>query len=246
MSFIKKQMFLVLMVSAASLFGNPITAEINFFRMFLKTAEAKPFPQYYLLAQYQSDEGALFLAVHNKNKSYVLLEKDRAINLGSMKVTAKKFNGHQLLLESEDGSAYFLSFSDRNDNKPISFDITSNSHDPVVGKMAFSTEHDPLNVFKDIANFLGIPKFITAQFTNLPKQARTNAGRPGWVLDQTIPHILLMTSPFKANDIIVTIDGLATNDVNKLKQHLTKKSNMDYFDVEIQRDGNLKMIRVRL
>jgi hypothetical protein len=246
MSIIKKQMFLVLIVFTASLFGNPINAEINFFRMFLKAAEAKPLPQYYLLAQYQSDEGALFLAVHDKNKSYVLLEMDRAINLGSMTVTAKEFNGNQLMLESEDGSTYFLGFSDRATNKPISFNITSQSDDPVVGRMAFSTEHDPLKVFKDIANFLGLPKFITAQFTNPPKQVRTNSGRPGWVLDETIPSILLMTSPFKVNDIIVTIDGLATNDVNKLKQHLTEKSNIDYFDVEIQRDGNLKMIRVRL
>ena len=34
--------------------------------------------------------------------------------------------------------------------------------------------------------------------------------------------------------------------VDKLKKHLTEKSNVGYFDVEIQRDGNLKMIRVRL
>ena len=246
MSIIKKQIFLVLIIFTASLFGNPITAEINFSRMFLKAAVAKPLPQYYLLAQYQSDEGALFLAVHDKNKSYVLLEMDRAVNLGSMNVIAKEFDGTQLILESEDGSIYSLGFSNKTTGKTISFSITPQSDDPVVGRMAFSTEDDPLNVFKDIANFLGIPKFITAQFTNLPKQARTNSGRPGWVLDKTIPSILLMTSSFKENDIIVTIDGLATNDVNKLKQHLTKKSNIDYFDVEIQRDGHLKMIRVRL
>ena len=246
MIIIKKQMFLVLIVFTASLFGNPVTAEINFFRMFLKTADAKPLPKYYLLAQYQSDEGALFLAVHDKNKSYVLLEMDRAISLGSMTVTAKTFDGDRLFLESRDGSTYFLGFSNKVANKPVLPNVTAEYNDKITGRMAFSNDQDALKHFKDVANFLGIPKFITSQFTSLPKQGRTNSGRPGWVLDETIPSILLVTSPFKSNDIIVTIDGLATNDVNKLKKHLTEKSNVGYFDVEIQRDGNLKMIRVRL
>ena len=63
---------------------------------------------------------------------------------------------------------------------------------------------------------------------------------------EKIPNILLLTSPFKSNDIIVTIDGVSANNVNKLKQHLSNKSNKDFFDIEIQRSGNLKMIRVRL
>ena len=150
------------------------------------------------------------------------------------------------MLESTDGSTYSLSFPEEQPNKPNALNITSENTNQTLGRMEFSNDKDSLKVFKDIANFLGIPKFITSQFTSIPKQARTSAGRPGWILDETIPSILLVTSPFKSNDIIVTIDGLATNDVNKLKQHLTKKSNIDYFDVEIQRDGYLKMIRVRL
>ena len=78
--------------------------------MFLKVPDAKPLPQYYLLAQYQSDEGALFLAVHDKNKSYVLFELDRAVSLGSMTVTAKAFDGDRLVLETRDGSTYFLEY----------------------------------------------------------------------------------------------------------------------------------------
>ena len=52
---------------------------------------------------------------------------------------------------------------------------------------------------------------------------RTNGGRDGWLLDETIPNILLLTSPFKSNDIIVTIDGVSANNINKLKQHLIKE-----------------------
>ena len=246
MQIINKQMFLALVVISASLFGNPIGAEIRFFRMFLEAPEAKPLPHYYLLAQYQSEDGALFLAVHDEDKSYVLFELNRTINLGSMNVTAKRFDQEQLMLESTDGSTYLLGFPEEQPNKPNALNIISKNTNQALGGMEFSNDKDSLKVFKDIANFLGIPKFITSQFTSIPKQARTSSGRPGWILDETIPSILLVTSPFKSNDIIVTIDGFATNDVKKLKQHLTKKSNIDYFDVEIQRDGNLKMIRVRL
>ena len=94
MRIIKKQAFLALAVIMALLFGGPVTAEINFFRMFLKAPELQPLPQYYLLAQYQSDEGALFLAVHNEDKSYVLFELGRTIDLGLMSVTAKSFDGN--------------------------------------------------------------------------------------------------------------------------------------------------------
>ena len=246
MRIIKKQTFLALAVVLASLAGGPVIAEINFFRLFLKAPETQPLQQYYLLAQYQSDEGALFLAVNDEDKSYVLLELGLTVDLGLMSVTAKEFDGDQLLLESENGSTYFLSFPKGEKNKPIASNIITKNKSQPLGKMEFSNDKDSLKIFKDIANFIGIPKFITAQFTSIPKQARTSSGRPGWILDENVPSILLVTSPFKSNDIIVTIDGFATNDVNKLKQHLTKKPNMDYFDVEIQRDGNLKMIRVRL
>ena len=246
MRIIKKHAFLALAVIMASLFGGPVAAEINFFRMFLKAPESQPLPQYYLLAQYQSDEGALFLAVHNEDKSYVLFELGRTMDLGLMSVTAKEFDGDQLILESENGSTYFLSFPKEEKNKPIASNIIIEDKSQTLGKMEFSNNKDSLKNFKDIAHFIGIPKFITAQFTSVPNQARTSSGRPGWILDETIPSILLATSPFKSNDIIVTIDGFATNDVNKLKQYLTKEPNIDYFDVEIQRDGNLKMIRVRL
>ena len=128
-------------------------------------------------------------------------------------------------------------------DKGFKVTILDNLSKQIHGETQNSTLYKSI---KDIANFIGIPKFITAQFTSIPKQARTSSGRPGWILDENVPSILLVTSPFKSNDIIVTIDGFATNDVNKLKQHLTKKPNMNYFDVEIQRDGNLKMIRVRL
>ena len=246
MKILKKQMLFALTMVMASLFGTTINAEINFFRMLLKAPEAIPLPQYYLLAQYQSDEGALFLAIHTEEKSYVMLELGRSVSLGSMTVTAKKFNGNRLDLESEGGSSYFLSFPDAVPNKPTAENTTLPKNNQALGRMEFSKDKDSLKVFKDVANFLGVPKFITSQFMSVPGQARTNSGRPGWILDESIPSILLVTSPFKSNDIIVTINGLAMNDVNKLKQHLINKPNIDYFDVEIQRDGKLKMIRVRL
>ena len=119
-------------------------------------------------------------------------------------------------------------------------------HSEVVALSNLIDDKQALKVFKEIAELIGIPNFISSQFTELPKQSRTNGGRDGWLLDNTIPNILLLTSPFKSNDIIVTIDGISANNINKLKQHLSKKNNNNFFDVEIQRSGNLKMIRVRL
>ena len=61
-----------------------------------------------------------------------------------------------------------------------------------------------------------------------------------------MPILLLLASPFKANDLIVSIDGINTHQLDELEPHLSEKPENSYFDVEIQRGGELKMLRIRL
>ena len=240
---LKNRIKLLASVSFMLFFGSGVYAEINFSRLFLKNSEEQNLSGYYLLAQYESDENSLFLAVHAEDNSYKLFEMGVPAVLQELQLTAVEFDGERLELKDEVGATYFLSFISEITEKIKPMDSKLKDKVMVLKSM---DNANTLKIFKDVANLLGVPDFITAQFSSLPKQGRTNAGRPGWVLDETIPKILLLTSPFKPNDIIVTIDGIAIKNINKLKQNLSKKNNADYFDVEIQRGGNLKMIRVRL
>ena len=234
--------FITIFISFTFL-NNPTYAEIDFSRLFFASKKTINLLNHTLLAQYESDEGSLFLSVNIKDNTYKLLEIGKTESINGLELTAIKFDGEQLILKSLENSKYSIRFNQ--ESKIEEFET------PRVYKNNRSTSNliddkQALKVFKEIAAFIGIPSFISSQFTELPKQTRTNGGREGWLLDEKIPNILLLTSPFKSNDIIVTIDGVSANNVNKLKQHLSNKSNKDFFDIEIQRSGNLKMIRVRL
>lgn len=224
----------------------PASAELDFFRLFLKVQEARPLPMYSLLAHYSSEDGSLFLGMHEKNQSYQMFELGKEVDLGSLVLKVKTFQDDRLMFESVDGKMYFLSFLDNNSASPEVASMPPKTKNLSLVSLGTYANINGLSEFKAIATAIGIPKFITAQFTSLPKVGRTNSGRRGWVLDETIPKILLLASPFRRGDIIVTIDGQNTGDIEGLRQHLQSKSASDYFDVEIQREEKLKMIRVRL
>jgi S1-C subfamily serine protease len=80
----------------------------------------------------------------------------------------------------------------------------------------------------------------------MPSQGRSRTGRPGWLLDDKIPSLLLVNSPFEQNDIILSINGIPANDLENLQLHLLNRNTRDVFEVEIQRDKRLKMIRMKL
>ncbi|MDB4123308.1 hypothetical protein N9568_02910, partial [Planktomarina temperata] len=65
-------------------------------------------------------------------------------------------------------------------------------------------------------------------------------------IDDTVPKLLLLSSPFKTGDLIVTIDGVNTHRLDELQRHLEKKATSEYFDIEIQRNGKMIMLRIRL
>ena len=110
----------------------------------------------------------------------------------------------------------------------------------------FTKHVAPLSKLQSIANMVGVPKFITSKFNELPKPGRTFGGRPGWLIDDTEPKLFLLSSPFKTGDLIVTIDGVNTHRLDELQRHLEEKGTSEYFDIEIQRNGKMIMLRIRL
>tara|TARA_B110001450_G_scaffold109284_1_gene103317 strand:- start:9054 stop:9815 length:762 start_codon:yes stop_codon:yes gene_type:complete len=222
---------------------NPVYAEINFPRIFYASKKITHLTGYSLIAHYEANEDSSFLTVNSKDNTYKLLEIGQSETLDGLLLKVMKFDGENLILQDNKNIKYSISFG--NEEVFLKIDMQRVYKDSTLNSETMSDDK-ALKIFKDVAKLIGIPTFISSQFSELPKQARTDGGREGWILDETIPNILLVTSPFKSNDIIVTIDGIPANDIIKLKEHLSEKNNTDFFDVEIQRSGNLKMIRVRL
>jgi S1-C subfamily serine protease len=66
------------------------------------------------------------------------------------------------------------------------------------------------------------------------------------LLDHTIPGVLLAASPFQRDDIILSINGVAVNKIMNLTRELQSQTKSSTFEVELERSGILKLIRVKL
>jgi len=171
---------------------------------------------------------------------------NKPANFGSSRLVANKFDGEKLFLNDSNNKKYFVSFEDvRLSTLSIPTNSQSNNNGSWSGK-DFTKHVAPLSKLQSIANMVGVPKFITSKFNELPKPGRTFGGRPGWLIDDTVPKLFLLSSPFKTGDLIVTIDGVNTHRLDELQRHLEEKATSEYFDIEIQRNGKMIMLRIRL
>jgi hypothetical protein len=64
------------------------------------------------------------------------------------------------------------------------------------------------------------------------------------MLTDKFPAIFYTLTPFKENDLILTVDGISSHDIALLNDHLQTKGRGGKFAVEVQRSGDLKMIEV--
>jgi hypothetical protein len=220
--------------------------EIDFFRLFLQPKPPNQIKNYSLVAHYFSDDRSFFIARNKKNDVLKILEMNKPTNFESSRLVANKFDGEKLFLNDSNNKKYFVSFEDvRLSTLSIPTNSQSNNNGSWSGK-DFTKHVAPLSKLQSIANMVGVPKFITSKFNELPKPGRTFGGRPGWLIDDTVPKLFLLSSPFKTGDLIVTIDGVNTHRLDELQRHLEKKATSEYFDIEIQRNGKMIMLRIRL
>lgn len=234
------------LVLVTSLPTGAFSNEINFFRLFFQIQPPNQINNYSLVAHYFSDDRSFFIARNKKNDALKILEMNQPTNFESLMLVANKFDGEKLFLNDSNNKKYFVSFEDvRSSTNATPPSSQSNTNESWSGK-DFTKDIAPLSKLQSIANMVGVPKFITSKFNELPKPGRTFGGRPGWLIDDTVPKLFLLSSPFKTGDLIVTIDGVNTHRLQELQKHLEEKSSSEYFDVEIQRGGKMMMLRIRL
>ena len=225
---------------------NVSASEIDFNRIFFATQKATPLPGYLLIAHYFSEDQSLFVAKNNIGDGYIIFELNEETEIGLNSFFAVAFEGDKLLLRDNQGTQYSISFESNRVVKDTALSTVADTIQSDWSGKNYTTDQAALLKFKNIATKVGVPHFIASQFTSLPKPGRTFGGRTGWIIDKTVPNLLLLASPFKADDLIVSIDGINTHHLDKLEPHLSKKPANSYFEVEIQRGGELRMLRIRL
>jgi len=222
-------------------------SEIDLNRIFFESSQATPLPGYLLIAHYYSEDQSLFVAKNKKmDDSYIIFELNEDTEIGTTLFKAVEFEDDKLLLRDDKGISYSVAFENKRRERDTQISTAEESFRSDWSDKNFTDDKAALVKFKNIAIKIGVPNFIASQFISLPKPGRTFGGRAGWLLDKTVPRLLLLASPFKANDLIVSRDGINTHQLDELEPHLSEKPENSYFDVEIQRGGELKMLRIRL
>ena len=115
---------------------------------------------------------------------------------------------------------------------------------PIRPKTGFYQGTTPIEAVRDLAERLGVPTPISAALRSAPTKGRSRSGRPGWVLDATLPPAFFALSPFEQGDIILTVDGVSAHDVDGLMNYIEQQDRSKRYNVELQRGDRLKMIEV--
>ena len=239
--------FKILCVAVACLnltgLANAGEIKLDFVRLFFGPAKIEYNSDLKLLAQYFSDERNLFLISENKSKRLSLLGYDKTTNINGETYEIVSFNNEELVLRSGHGKLSKLTFQKPSKKEPQAV-MTKNRK--LQNAFSFVNKDTTLLDLKSLAEIIGVPSHVSSQVKALPKQKRSQSGRPGWLLDNTIPGVWLAASPFQRDDIILSINGVAVNNIMNLTKELQSQTKSSTFEVELERSGVLKLIRVKL
>ena len=224
-------------------------AEIDYVKLFATKNPLEPVPNALLVAQYFSEDKIFILVSSERSENLTMVEKGQIFYIDGTKYVFANYTEKTAILKDEANKFWEISFDKQRSSmspKPVDPALPEKKNlSPLSSLSPTGSEYD-LAYFRSLAKNLGIPALVTNQFKKLPSQSRSGGGRPGWKLDETVPSLLLATSPFELNDIILSIDGIAVNRIESLAQHLEKRKDGNKFDVEIERRGKLIMINLKL
>lgn len=214
---------------------------IDFERLFFGQQSVTYLSSHRLVASYQSESSSLYVILNIELDQIFALNVGDAMPLGDEQVVLKSIDSDKLVFENAVGNSFIV------DNNQSTNPVRVVRKNTVTSSNRFQlpNEVSALNEFKSMAVALGIPKQIINQFDKTPGLGRDSFGRPGWMLDETIPSSLLQLSPFLKNDLIIAVNGIAINDQELLLRHVEFGDHNNDFDIELERSGELKLIRVR-
>tara|TARA_B110000908_G_C10084891_1_gene371294 strand:- start:434 stop:838 length:405 start_codon:yes stop_codon:yes gene_type:complete len=127
-------------------------------------------------------------------------------------------------------------------NKVISNDMK------VVGKndeLVLILDRD-LEGARELLRSFGLPNFLLREPSKYLKLSHSRAGRPGLEFTTEIPDFLSKMIPFKKKDLILSVDTISAVDIDRLLLQLQNKVENGVFNVEIERAGKLKLLRVSM
>ena len=241
-----------------SCFGNGAVAqnfELNTF--FFGPITEETILAYNLIATFSDQQEESFLLRSELNSKLYFFHRGNSVELEGTNYKYESLDKGVLILRSDSGIVAKVFESNRGPEEAVSvaklanqdMRLLSNSkakQNPTRGPLAFYDGEVNIQKLREIAYNLGVPKLLTDSLDTLPVYARSRSGRPGVKLDSSLPALFYEISPFKRDDIILTVDGISIHDLNKFFEYLKNQDKSKRFRVELEREKKLRIMEVYL
>lgn len=192
-----------------------------------------------LIAFFDDGTNVSALITDSASGKVMLARQDSSVEFQGKRLKFHKRDENYIYLIDENAVQYRIVVS-----SPSTVLQSSSTPYPEAAVEVESNYAKELTEAKKIALAFGLPKYLVENLRTVPEIKLSRAGRKGWLLNEKLPKIFFSLTPFERGDLILSIDGIPAHNVDKLLKHVKLKGGIAKFDVEIQRNKKLKLIRV--
>ena len=221
-------------------------AQLDLDKIFGKQKQTSNLLEIDLVASYKNLNLKSFLFRNNKTFELFVVDESQFFKLNDLSLRIKEINAGYLIFETEQNQTYSIKVTEFFTN-----DVSA-LYEVIPNDVKFDEENDKgvvildrnLEEVRELLKSLGLPNFLLRKPSRYLKLSHSRAGRPGLEVTSEIPDFLSKMIPFEEKDIILTIDTISAVDTDSLLLQLQNKVENGVFNVEIERAGKLKLLRV--
>ena len=177
-----------------------------------------------------------------------VIDESRYFKLNNRSLRIKKITADHLIFESEQNQIFSYKITDFFIKDAASLNtvmLNDKKADEKNDELVRILDRD-LEGAREILRSFGLPNFLLREPSKYLKLSHSRAGRPGLEFTNEIPDFLSKMIPFKKKDLILSVDTISAVDIDRLLLQLQNKVKNDVFNVEIERAGKLKLLRVSM
>lgn len=222
------------------------TAQMDLEKIFWSQRKIAKISGIELVASYQSLNSQSFLFRNNETSELFVVDENQYFQVKNISLRIKNIKVNSLIFESENGQIFTYQLTDFfvNNNSSLKDVMSKNIEADKGNDEKLVILDESLEAAGELLRYFGVPNFLLRERSKYLKVSSSRAGRPGIEIRAEVPKILLDMTPFKRKDVILTVDSITTTDTEKLLVHLQSNRKKGVFDVEIERAGKLKLLKV--
>ena len=223
-------------------------ADLDLKQLFWGSMASTKLSEIELLARFEDINSTSFLFRDSKTSNLFLVDENQYFIINDTLMQLTVIREDKIIFETTQRQKYHYDLSnffieDSFDSHKTSLEITGADGENDNLKKLLAPN---LNKAEELFKHLGFPNFLLKDSSKYLILSNSRAGRVGWKITKELPNIFLKITPFKINDLILSVDSIPAAKLDTLLLHIGGKVKNGVFDIEIQREGRLRLLRVSM